>query len=69
MKVIYKKHGYDARVDRIGCVIVSRDKRGAVNATLVGEKHPSQDWREVKLFGCPDNIRQEIIEAHDDYLS
>jgi len=69
MKVIYKKNGYDARIDRSGVVVVSRDGSAAVNASHVGEKHPSQDWREVRLMGCPDNIRQEIIQAHDEYLS
>ena len=68
MKIIYKKNGYDARIDRSGVVVVSRDKEGAVNSTHVGEKHPSQDWREVKLFGCPDNIRQEIIEAWHEHI-
>lgn len=32
-------------------------------ATHVGEKHPSEDWREVRLRGCPDEVRAEIIKA------
>jgi hypothetical protein len=63
MKVIYKKNGYDARVYRSNVVVVYRDGATATGATHVGEKHPSQDWREVCLAGCPDNVRQEIIEA------
>jgi hypothetical protein len=33
----------------------------------VGEKHPSQDWREVKLMGCPDEIRVKIVQAWKDF--
>lgn len=69
MRTIYKQKGYDAWVDASGVVVVYRDRQGACSASHVGEKHPSQDWREVKLVGCPDNIRQEIIKAHDEYLS
>jgi hypothetical protein len=63
MKVIYKKNGYDARIDRNKVVVVSREASGARGSSHVGEKHASQDWREVRLMGCPDNVRQEIIDA------
>lgn len=69
MKTLLKNYGYIAYVDRSGVVVVYRESQGACGASHVGEKHPAQDWREVRLMGCPDNIRQEIIEAHDEYLS
>jgi len=69
MKTFYKANGYHAWIDLSGVVVVYRERKGACSPSHVGEKHPSQDWREVKLMGCPDNIRQEIIQAHDEYLS
>jgi hypothetical protein len=34
-----------------------------VISSHIGEKHPSQDWREVRLMGCPDEIRVKIVQA------
>lgn len=69
MKIIYNKNGYCAQVKEDVCVV----HRGQIvfgslgrpqnMISHVGEKLPSQDWREVRLAGCPDNIRQEIIDA------
>jgi hypothetical protein len=36
--------------------------------THVGEKLPSQDWREVRLMGCPNEIRVEIVQAWRDAI-
>jgi hypothetical protein len=69
MTPIYNKNGYHVRIDRNGVVVVHRHGGGTLNATHVGEKHPSQDWREVKLFGCTDDIRAEIIDAHRNALT
>jgi len=69
MNRIYNKNGYHAWIDRNGVVVVHRLGNVVLNATHVGEKHPSQDWREVKLFGCPDDIRAEIIDAHKNALT
>lgn len=63
MRTVYKKYGYNVWIDRNKVVVVHRDRQGACGASHVGEKHPSQSWQEVRLMGCPDNIRQEIIEA------
>jgi hypothetical protein len=69
MKTIYNKNGYCAQVKDGVCVvhrgqIVFGDLDKPQKMTShVGEKLPSQDWWEVRLSGCPDNIRQEIIEA------
>ena len=66
MKTIYQQNGYYAQVTRDGTCVVHRIgslPNGQVLNTHVGEKHPSQDWREVRLMGCPDKIRSEIIEA------
>jgi hypothetical protein len=69
MKTIYNKNGYFAQVKGDLCVvhrgqIVFGDLGKPQNmSSHVGEKLPSQDWREVKLSGCPDNIRQEIIDT------
>jgi len=63
---IYDKGEYIAQHhSRSGVVVVCRHymigERKA--ATHVGEKHESEDWREVRLRGCPDDVRREIIEA------
>jgi hypothetical protein len=66
MNTIYDKHNYIAQVtaDRT-CVVhrIGSLPNGQVLNTHVGEKLPSQDWREVRLMGCPDEIRSEIIKA------
>ena len=43
-----------------GTIVVHRHN-GSVGAHC-GEKHPSQDWREVKLIGIPHEVRLEIIK-------
>lgn len=62
---VYDKGGYIAQVyypcDTV--VVCRKGERGA----HCGEKHASQDWREVKLLGVPDEIRVEILEAWRDY--
>jgi hypothetical protein len=39
-----------------------------VLSSHIGEKHPSQDWREVKLLGCPDEIRIKIVQTFKDLI-
>jgi hypothetical protein len=66
VRIIYNQHGYIAQVsDDTTCVVhrVAELPNKQVLSTHVGEKLPSQDWREVRLMGCPDEIRSEIIEA------
>jgi len=69
LKVIYEDQGYIAQVtDDFTCVVhrIGSLPNGQVLNTHVGEKLPSQDWREVKLFGCPNEIRVEIVQAWRD---
>lgn len=72
MTQIYSEHGYNAVVDRTGTVVVTRHRAcGDILAhmtTHVGEKHQSQDWREVVLCGCPVEIKREIAKAHLTYM-
>ena len=66
MKIIYENHGYIAQTTRDGTCVVHRVAElpnRQVLSTHVGEKHPSQDWREVNLMGCPNEIRVEIVQA------
>ena len=66
MKIIYDKHSYMAQIGRDGTCVVHRIgslPNGQVLNTHVGEKHPSQDWREVNLMGCPNEIRVEIVQS------
>jgi hypothetical protein len=66
VKTIYNQDGYIAQVSDDGTCVVHRIgelPNGQVLNTHVGEKLPSQDWREVRLMGCPDEIRSEIIKA------
>jgi hypothetical protein len=68
MKIIYEQAGYVAQASRDGTCVVHRCGYLPNNQRLtshVGEKLPSQDWREVRLMGCPDEIRQDIIRAFD----
>lgn len=70
MKLIFEKHGYIAQLSRDGTCVVHRvaelpNKQRLT--THVGEKHPSQDWREVRLMGCPDEIRVEIVQTWKDF--
>lgn len=66
MRIIFEKHGYIAQLSRDGTCVVHRVAElpnGQRLTTHVGEKHPSQDWREVRLLGCPDEIRVKIVQA------
>ena len=73
MKSIYDKNGYSAVVCRGGTVVVTRTTAGGDSQTPltghIGEKHTSQDWREVVLCGCPLEIKREIAKAHLQYLA
>jgi hypothetical protein len=68
MITIYRKHGYHAYIDRSSTVVVYRESQATpLNCRMVahvGEKHTSQDWREVTLYGCPIEIKREIAKAH-----
>lgn len=69
MKLIFKNSEYEAQVnENDGHCVVHRfgDHYGTKMFAHVGEKHPSQDWREVRLFGCPDGVRNAIINAWED---
>lgn len=59
---IYNQFGHKAQV-HLPCetVVVSRD------ATHCGEKHVSQDWREVRLNGVPHEVRVGILQAWAQY--
>lgn len=66
MKTIFEKHGYVAQVSPDTTCVVHRIgslPNNQVLNTHVGEKLPSQDWREVQLMGCPNEIRVEIVQA------
>ena len=66
MRTIYQENGYHAQISRDGTCVVHRVAElpnGQVLSSHVGEKHPSQDWREIRLMGCPDEIRVEIVQA------
>ena len=65
MTTIFEREGYIAAVANRCCVVhrvvtLPREQR---LITHVGEKHESQDWREVNLIGCPDEIRVQIVQA------
>jgi hypothetical protein len=68
MNVLYDHNGYFAWEDRNGVVVIHRILEATINnsrlCSHVGEKHPSQDWREVTLHGCPIEIKREIAKAH-----
>lgn len=67
--VIYDKNDYYAFMTKDNTLVVHRIKtmhRGAQMVTHVGEKHRSQDWREVQLFGCPPHITEEIKQTYND---
>ena len=69
LKIIYEKYGYIAQVTSDRTCVVHRTGEhvnGQVLNTHVGEKLPSQDWREVRLMGCPNEIRVEIVQAWRD---
>jgi len=66
MRVIFNQDGYIAQVSPdMSCVVhrVGELPNKQILNTHVGEKLPSQDWREVRLMGCPDEIRVQIVKA------
>ncbi len=66
MRTIYSQDGYIAQVtDDTTCVVhrIGKLPNNQVLNTHIGEKLPSQDWREVRLMGCPDEIRVKIVQA------
>lgn len=66
MKIIFKNENYIAQVnEQDGHCVVHRvgNHYGAKMSSHVGEKLPSQDWKEVTLYGCPLEIRNEIVTA------
>lgn len=66
IKIVYNHNGYIAQVTEDGTCVVHRTGEhvnGQVLNTHIGEKLPSQDWREVRLMGCPHEVRVAIIEA------
>jgi len=66
VRTIYQQDGYIAQVSDDGTCVVHRIgelPNGQVLNTHVGEKLPSQDWREVRLMGCPDEIRIKIVQT------
>jgi hypothetical protein len=66
VKTILAEDGYIAQVSGDGTCVVHRVgelPNGQVLNTHVGEKLPSQDWREVRLMGCPHEVRLKIIQA------
>lgn len=66
MRTIFEGHGYIAQVTSDTTCVVHRIgslPNNQVLNTHVGEKLPSQDWREVQIMGCPNEIRVEIVQA------
>ena len=71
MRIIYQDDGYIAQVsDDTTCVVhrVAELPNKQVLSTHVGEKLPSQDWREVRLMGCPNEIRIKIVQTFKDLI-
>jgi hypothetical protein len=71
VRIIYNQHGYIAQVsDDTTCVVhrVAELPNKQVLSTHVGEKLPSQDWREVRLMGCPNEIRIKIVQTFKDLI-
>ena len=71
MRTIYQQDGYIAQVtDDTTCVVhrIGELPNGQVLNTHVGEKLPSQDWREVRIMGCPDEIRIKIVQSFKDLI-
>ena len=66
LRVIYNDQDYIAQVTTDTTCVVHRIgslPNGQTLNTHVGEKLPSQDWREVTIMGCPNEIRVEIVQA------
>jgi hypothetical protein len=71
VRTIYQQDGYIAQVsDDTTCVVhrIGELPNGQVLNTHVGEKLPSQDWREVRIMGCPDEIRIKIVQSFKDLI-
>jgi hypothetical protein len=71
IKIIFEEQGYIAQVSPdTTCVVhrVGELANGQVLNTHIGEKLPSQDWREVRLMGCPDEIRIKIVQSYKDLV-
>ncbi len=71
MRTIYQQDGYIAQVtDDTTCVVhrIGSLPNGQVLNTHVGEKLPSQDWREVRIMGCPNEIRIKIVQSFKDLI-
>jgi len=71
VRTIYQQDGYIAQVSDDGTCVVHRIgelPNGQVLNTHVGEKLPSQDWREVRIMGCPDEIRIKIVQSFKDLI-
>lgn len=71
MKIIFNEQGYIAQVSPdTTCVVhrVGELANGQMLNTHIGEKLPSQDWREVRLMGCPHEIRIKIVQSYKDLV-
>lgn len=71
MRIIYNQDSYIAQVSDDGTCVVHRVAElpnKQVLSTHVGEKLPSQDWREVRIMGCPDEIRIKIVQSFKDLI-
>ena len=71
MTIIFEEQGYIAQVSPdTTCVVhrVGELANGQVLNTHIGEKLPSQDWREVRLMGCPHEIRIKIVQSYKDLV-
>jgi hypothetical protein len=71
MKIIFNEQGYTAQVSPDTTCVVHRTgelANGQMLTSHVGEKLPSQDWREVRLMGCPDEIRIKIVQSYKDLI-
>ncbi len=71
IKIIFEEQGYIAQVSPdTTCVVhrVGELANGQVLNTHIGEKLPSQDWREVRLMGCPHKIRIKIVQSYKDLV-
>jgi hypothetical protein len=71
LRVIYEDQGYIAQVSSDTTCVVHRIgslPNGQTLNTHVAEKLPSQDWREVRIMGCPDEIRIKIVQSFKDMI-
>jgi hypothetical protein len=75
-KTFYRKNGFVAVLSEdLSCVVWKVEESSfrslgaaasgdSVSIRHVGEKLPGQDWRGVRLPGCPKGVRQDIEEAY-----